>query len=272
MLIYIFIAVSILGGGLITALGGLLCSPWDFWKPLVIIIGLFLGFCAIFTGMTALTSFLPREEGKVNKITRAFTLSFIKNALLLMGVRVHITGMEKIPTDRTFLFVSNHLTVFDPCIAISYFGKYNLSFISKKENFDLPVVKGLISGCGCLSLDRNDDRAAVKTIIQASKIVKSGEMSMGIYPEGGTNKTDQPLLPFRNGAFKVAQRGGVPIVVTTIRGTKDIMKRMFRKTTHVYIDVLRVIPFEDIDHVHTNQIGELVYDIMLKDLTTPSKK
>jgi 1-acyl-sn-glycerol-3-phosphate acyltransferase len=89
---------------------------------------------------------------------------------------------------------------------------------------------------------------------------------MGIYPEGGTNKTDQPLLPFRNGAFKVAQRGGVPIVVTTIRGTKDIMKRMFRKTTHVYIDVLRVIPFEDIDHVHTNQIGELVYDIMLKDL------
>ena len=266
MIAYIIFAVTVICGGMITLFGNIVSSPFDFWKPFLILLGIFVGLWAIFTGLTALSSFLPKEQGKVVGVTRWFTLNFIESAFVLMGVHIHITGMEKIPEDKPFLFVSNHLTVFDPCAAIAYFRKYRLVFISKKENFDMPVVGGLITGCGCLSLDRENDRAAVKTIIEAAKLVKDGGVSMGIYPEGGTNRTDKPLLPFRNGAFKVAQRGHAPIVVTTIRGTEKIMSRMFRKPTHVYIDVLRVIPFEDIDHVHTNEVGELVYDIMLENL------
>ena len=151
-------------------------------------------------------------------------------------------------------------------IGLVVFEKYRVAYISKKENMSMPIGNKVIIGVGSLPLDRDNDRAALKTILQAIKLVKSGEESIGVYPEGGTNKSDDLLLPFRNGAFKIAQKADAPIVVTTITGTEKITKQMFRKRTHVYLDVLRVIPHADIEGLHTNEVGDLVRDIMLKNL------
>lgn len=78
--------------------------------------------------------------------------------------------------------------------------------------------------CFCLPLDREDNRAAVKTINEAVELLDENVVSMGIYPEGQTNKTEEPLLPFRNGAFKIAQKAKVPIVVCVIENTEKILK------------------------------------------------
>ena len=76
-----------------------------------------------------------------------------------------------------------------------------------------------------------------------------------------TSKSGQ-LLPFRNGAFKIAQKAGVPIVVCALTNTKAILKNMFRKHTEVWLDVLRVVPAEDLVGKTTIEIGEHVHAIM----------
>lgn len=66
-------------------------------------------------------------------------------------------------------------------------------------------------------------RKAIGTITHAAQMIHSGSAAMGIYPEGARTPGDR-LLPFKPGAFKIAQKAGCPIAVAVIRNTKFILK------------------------------------------------
>lgn len=265
MLFNIYLAASLLADLLITFSGDLLNSFADIWKPVLLFAGLFAVCLIIHIVLILVIAPLAKSEGEISKPVRWITLQTAHVVLRLLRVKVHTSGMELIPNDQRFLLVCNHKTNFDPIIGIYIFRKYRLAYVSKKENFNIPVGNKLIRGIGCLALDRENDRAAVKTIIKAANLVKSGEMSMGIYPEGKTNRTSEPLLPFRNGAFKIAQRAAAPIVVVTTCGTEQISKNIFKRK-NVYVDVLRLMLKDEITGVHTDVIGNAVYDIMLENI------
>ena len=89
---------------------------------------------------------------------------------------------------------------------------------------------------------------------------------MGIYPEGWVNKSDEPLLPFRNGAFKIAKKADVPILVTTIGGSEKIKKQFFFRPTHVYVNILGTIPVSDVREMSTKEIGEITQSMMYNNL------
>ena len=74
-----------------------------------------------------------------------------------------------------------------------------VTFVTKKENLDIPVGGRLIAGAGCISLDRADDRQGLVVIRQVVRRIQAGE-AIGIYPEGTRSKTGE-LLPFRVGCF-----------------------------------------------------------------------
>lgn len=266
MLLNIYIAASIIADLLITIFGDLLNSFADIWKPVLLFAGLFTGCLVIHIVLILVISPLAKNEGEENRPVRWITLQTVDVFLRLMRIKVHTTGMELIPEDQSFLLVCNHRTNFDPIIGVYIFRKFHLAYVSKKENFNIPVGNKLIKGLGCLALDRDNDRAAVKTILKAASLIKSGNLSMGIYPEGKTNRTSEPLLPFRNGAFKIAQRANAPIVIVTTYGTEKIMHRIPFKKTDVYIDVLKVLSHDEIAVVHTDAIGSTVYDIMLENI------
>ena len=118
----------------------------------------------------------------------------------------------------------------------------------------------------CLPLDRDNDREALKAILKAIQFLREDKCSIAVFPEGGTNKTAEPLLPFRNGAFKIAQKAHVPIVVCALVNSKAILKNMFRRRTDVYLDVLDVIPPEDFEKLKTIEIGDRAHAVMLDGL------
>ena len=119
--------------------------------------------------------------------------------------------------------------------------------------------------CFCLPLDRNDNRAAVRTINEAVELLDDNVVSMGIYPEGATNKTEEPLMPFRNGAFKIAQKAKVPIVVCVIENTEKILKNFPWQPTTVNLKVLEVLPY-DSEHRGTRDVSEHVWPLMYHEL------
>ena len=93
---------------------------------------------------------------------------------------------------------------------------------------------------------------------------------MGIYPEGMVNKSAKGLLPFRSGAFKIAKKAKVPIVVAVIANTRKINENLLRRRTHIYLDIIGTIPYEEIAELKTNEIGEKVQTIMLDKLNERS--
>ena len=190
-------------------------------------------------------------------------------AVFLTGVRLHVTGEEKIPEGR-FLLVSNHRSNFDPILTWHYFKKYDLTFISKESNLKVPIFGRIVRRCGFMTIDRENPRKALETINWASDLIKNDTFSVVVYPEG-TRSKNCVLLPFHNVVFRIAQRAEVPIVIMTVQGTEKIHKNWFRRHTDVYMDVVGVISAEEAAGMKTNAIGGIVRECFENNLKEINK-
>lgn len=172
------------------------------------------------------------------------------------GIRLHTKGLEKIPEDtKNLLFVSNHRSNFDPIVTWYALKKWKPAFVSKASNFKIPIFGRMIRKCCFLAIDREDPRKAIVTIQKAAQLLESGEVSVGIYPEGTRSKNGQ-LLPFHNGVFKIAQKARAQVVVLGISGTEKVHRNFPFHRTEVYLEVLDVIDPEQVPTKGTAYLGE----------------
>ena len=185
--------------------------------------------------------------------------------IVLLRIRVHASGIERIPRDAKILFVENHRSNFDPIVTWYALKKWKMAFISKPENFRIPLFGRIIRKCCFLPIDRENPRNAIVTIQKAAALLEKGTLSVGVYPEGTRSKTRE-LLPFHNGVFKIAQKAGAPIVVLCISGTENISKNTPFRPTDVYLDVVGVFSGEEIKTAKTEQIGTMVRHLHVTNL------
>ena len=227
------------------------------------LVGVFLAY--IFTIIiSALLVNMKKEYPQESKFYRFLLNSATFFATKLIRIKLHVTGMEKVPGGR-FLLVSNHRSKFDPILSWLVFGDCQLAFISKPENFKIPVFGRLIHRLCFMAIDRENPRNAVKTINRAVDLMNRDVATIGVYPEGTRNYGDG-LLPFHNAMFKIAQKANVPVVIITVKGTYEIQKNYPLHRSHVYIDVLDVIDAETVKKTKTAILGEKVREIMLNKL------
>ena len=220
---------------------------------------------ALLFAMSALVD-LDKPQEKDNKFYRLIMYLYVDALITLVRAKVHATGLEKTPKDGRFLLVCNHQHLADVGVLISCFQKSKLAFISKKENQKLPVIGKFMHRTSSQPLDREDDRQALKVILKCIQMVKEDEVSVAVFPEGTRSKTGK-LLPFRNGAFKIAQKAGVPIVVCTINGTGPLFHNVKKgKATHIDLHLVDVIGPEELKGKTTAEIGQRVYEMMIGDL------
>lgn len=179
----------------------------------------------------------------------------------LLHIRIHATGLEKLPKDGRFLLVSNHRSNFDPILTWVVLRKYDLAFVSKEENFHIPVFGRIIRRCCFLAIDRENPRNALVTIEKAAKLIADDTVSICIYPEG-TRSKESRLLPFHAGVFKIAQRADVPVVVMTIQGTEKIHKNVPFKKTNICFDVLEAIPANEVKSYKSVELSSRVRALM----------
>ena len=206
----------------------------------------------------------PEKLPGKNGFHRFMTLATIDVMLTAMRIRVTVNGREKLPS-KPFVYISNHLSVFDPMIAMFHLRKHKLAFVSKKENIQIIAAGKFMLASGCTSLDRNNNRAAAKAILTAVENVTSGKNSMGIYPEGKSNLHPEnvKLLPFHHGSFKVATKAKAPIVVAVIGNTRKAFRQLF---THIDLDIVRVLEYEEYKELSTGELSDLIYGIMLENI------
>ena len=184
------------------------------------------------------------------------------------GARIHTKGMELLPEGR-FLLVSNHRSGFDPLVTGWVLRKRQLAFIVKPSIRALPVVGPFIHKSCFLAIDRENDREALKTILQAARLMKEDVVSIGIYPEG-TRNTGDGLLPFRSGAFKIAQKAKTSVVVMAIRGTEQIARRFPWRSTDVWLELCAVLDAETVASSSTVELSELAGAAITKALAAPT--
>ena len=197
---------------------------------------------------------------------RVMTGLYIDAVATIVGMHIHKTGLEMVPKSGRFLLVSNHINDLDPVVLLASMRKSQLAFISKRENDEKFLVGKIMHKLLCQPINRENDREALKTILNCIRLLKEDEVSIGVFPEGYTSM-DGLLHPFRSGVFKIAQKAKVPIVVCTLRDTNKVFPNIKKlKKTDVYLKVLTVIPPEEIAEVTAVELGNRIHEMMAADL------
>ena len=196
----------------------------------------------------------------------------VANMLCFYGrMDVKVSGREKLPGDSRYLMVCNHRSYFDPITMVTALQDEELVYVSKPGNYRIPVAGKVMHKCGCLSLDRENNREALKTVKQATEYINKDYASVVIYPEGTRTKGEK-LKPFHAGSFKIAQKAGVPVVCTAVRNTENVQHNFPFRKTNVYIDILEVIDADFVKNHSTRETAELAQSIIQAKLDTEAAK
>lgn len=156
-----------------------------------------------------------------DKIIHVIPQKWSRTIMKITGSKVIVEGEENI-LEGAVLFVSNHEGDFDIPALLAYVNK-PFGFISKVEVKKVPVLSSWMEVMNCVFLDRKDRRQAIKTIRQATELLKKGH-SMVLFPEG-TRSKGGAVGEFKPGGFRMAIDANVPIVPIAIKGTSDVFEK-----------------------------------------------
>ena len=239
------------------------------WMIPLAFVGNFLGLAVLaFLFLVAVSYMVDQNKEQENDdpFYRWVIAVYVEVLIQLLQARVTATGLEKTPKEGRFLLVCNHQFLADPGILLHHFRDSQLAFISKQENRDMFCVGPLMHKILCQTLDRDNDRQALKVILKCIQIIKEDKASIAVFPEGGTNH-DNHLYPFRPGAFKIAEKCKVPIVVCTLRNTPTVFHNMAHlKPCDVDLHLLTVIQPEEYEGISTVELANRIHDIMAEDI------
>lgn len=178
------------------------------------------------------------------------------------GVKTVVLGEDRIPQDTAVLYVGNHRSYFDVLLTYVRVPRPT-GYVAKKEMLRYPILRTWMRYLHCLFLDRANIKEGLKTILSAVELVKNG-ISVTIFPEGTRNKVPDTFLPFHDGSFKIAEKGGVPIVPMTIVNSGAIFEDhmpFIRKTT-VVIEYGEPIYPDQLDKETRKHLGNYVSGII----------
>lgn len=188
-----------------------------------------------------------------------------ESVLPLVRVSVKTKGLNQIPDGR-FLLVCNHVQDLDPAPLLHALPKRQLTFVAKQEVRKMFIIGPMLHKIQGQFINRENDREALKTILACIRILKEDKGSVAVFPEGGIHD-DRKLHHFRPGVFKIAQKAKVPIVVCTMKNTRWLGYNVLHlKPTNVELNVLTVIPPEELEGVTTTEIADRTYRLMAEDL------
>lgn len=263
---YLTLILGVLLGGLDIGLNWF--TVWSLVRfPLWVLGTMLAGFIVYWIVMGAFC--LPIDMKKEYDRPNPFYLDLIRYTfgygLTIFGFRVKLIGEEKIPANTRFLVTANHTTAFDPLIVCHALRKFDIVFITKPENYKIPIIRRYMHACRHLPIDRDDPRKAIKTINEAADMIASDVVSVGIFPEG-TRSRDGKTGEFKPGSYKIAQKAKSPVVLLAIKGGKNFKKNFPFKLTPIEVVVERVLTPEEVGSMKTVEIAALSESLVKAEL------
>jgi 1-acyl-sn-glycerol-3-phosphate acyltransferase len=163
--------------------------------------------------LSLLSSFVDRSGRIQHGFARIWSFLILKTS----GIRVHISGLEKLPS-HSVVYAVNHASALD--IPTLYWNiPVQFRIMAKKELFRYPFMGWHLTRSGQIPIERENARSSLRSLNRASEALKSG-MPLLVFPEGGRT-ADGTIKPFLPGAFYVAIKAAVEIVPIVLVGTRE---------------------------------------------------
>ena len=149
-----------------------------------------------------------------------FFVHFMRGSLFLamrILFRIEHHGMENIPAHGPLIITPNHVTYFDPFwVSVRIYRA--VRFMAWDKIFAIPIAGALFRWLGAFPV--NLEAPEFGAYKNALTILQKQEALM-IFPEGGRSP-DGTLMPFKEGAARLALKTGASILPVLVEGGEHV--------------------------------------------------
>ena len=204
--------------------------PYHWWRTVFFLIPAISVYTIVLGVLSILSSVFDRRGRAAHGCARAWAWLILRTT----GVHVAVEGLERLSPGRTYVFVSNHQSIYDiPVIFASL--PYQLRIIAKESLAKFPVLGWHLKRGGHLFVDRrHPDRAG---ILKRWRSLVSEGLSLIIFAEG-TRSWDGVVARFKAGSFLLAIEAGLPIVPLAVVGTRRVMPKGRLRTEPAHVSLI----------------------------------
>jgi 1-acyl-sn-glycerol-3-phosphate acyltransferase len=189
--------------------------PFHWWRTVFFLIPAISLYTIVFGTLSIGSSLFERRGYFAHWCARRWSWLI----LMTTGVQVDVEGLERLSPGRTYVFVSNHQSIYD--IPILFWSlPYQLRIIAKESLGNFPFLGWHLRRTGHMLVDRaRPDRSRI--FQWASRLTSQG-LSLIVFPEG-TRSRDGRVGRFKGGSFLVALQAGLPVVPLSVIGSRHVM-------------------------------------------------
>ena len=191
-----------------------------------------LAVLTMFTAIFTVCTVHWRNAEFVHKVQQFWSRSFF----WLMFLPVSVDGTEHIQPNQSYVFVSNHQSMFDVWLVYGWLPVI-FKWLMKAELRKVPFVGTGCKAAGHIFIDRRNAKAAMESLKEVEKQLTNGVCTV-IFPEGTRTATGE-MGRFKRGAFQIAIDLGLPVIPLSLSGCFDIMPKgaltVRRHAAHMHI-------------------------------------
>lgn len=170
---------------------------------------------------------------------------------LKLVYRLEVHGLENVPKDNQYIVCPNHLSTLDPPLMVAVMPR-SVSFMAKKELFDIPFLRWWIDWLGAFAVNRESlGPSTVKTV----QTIRESNWVLGMFPQG-TRGIPGEIKGVTKGFAGLAKLTKCDILPVGIIGSNEVKRWPF--TGKIIVNIGKPIPYnKNTDIVKEKWIEEI---------------
>ena len=238
---------------------------WHWWRtvfwliPAITIYTIFLG------ALSLLSMAFDRKGHFAHRCARAWSWLILATT----GVRVATSGQGHLSPGQSYVFVSNHQSIYDFPVLITSIPA-QLRIIAKASLGLFPVLGWHLRYTGHLLVNRSHSGKAV--LSNVASLMRSGH-SLIVFPEG-TRSLDGEVLRFKRGLFLLAIEAKLPVVPVAVLGSRYVMRKGQLTTSpgDVGLVIHKPLPTDRLGRDDARALADKAHDVIAKTIADTDRK
>lgn len=229
--------------------------PYHWWRTVFFLIPAIAVYTIVLGTISVLSTLVDPSGDYGHHCARAWAWLILRTT----GVRLTVRGVERLETHRSYVFASNHQSIYDiPIIFVAL--PLQLRIVAKDSLGSFPFLGWHLRRTGHLLVDRKKPGAGI--VKKMARLV-GGARSLIVFPEG-TRSVDGTVARFKGGMFLVAIDAGLPVVPVSIASSRHVMLkgRLMTCPGDVTVTVHQPIPTAGVGRDGARELAERVREVV----------
>ena len=237
--------------------------PYHWWRTVFFLVPAISLYTIVLGTLSLFSSLVDRTGDLGHRCARLWARLILKTT----GVRVDVSGLDRIDPRSSYVLAANHQSIYDIPILFAAL-PLQLRIVAKASLGRIPFLGWHLQRTGHLLVDRTNPGAG---IVARMRRLVSESHSLIVFPEG-TRSLDGKVARFKKGPFLVAVEGELPVVPVSIAGSRHIMSKgqMMVSPGTVRLTVHAPISTAGVSRADIGAFAERIRDVVRGQVDDPA--